>query len=89
MGERLHRELQRQAEGRVARQGVFYTPLEVKVLTEQYRQIYNRVRPHSSLGYRPPASETLLPARLEVWPESHWPGFALRQVDGLQSYMAW
>ena len=25
---------------------------------------------------------------LEVWPESHWPGFALRQVDGLQSYMA-
>ena len=25
---------------------------------------------------------------LEVWPESHWPGFALRQVDGLQSNMA-
>ena len=25
---------------------------------------------------------------LEVWPESHWPGFALGQVDGLQSYMA-
>ena len=26
--------------------------------------------------------------RLEVWPESHWPGFALRQVDVLQSYTA-
>ena len=38
--------------------------LEVRVLTEQYRQTYNRVRPHSSLGYRPPAPETLLPARL-------------------------
>ena len=25
---------------------------------------------------------------LEVWPESHWPGFALRQVDVLQPYSA-
>ena len=25
---------------------------------------------------------------LEVWPESHWPGFALLQVDVLQSYTA-
>ena len=29
---------------------VFYTLLEVQVLTEQYRQTYNRIRPHSSLG---------------------------------------
>ena len=41
---------------------VFYTLLEVKVLTEQYRHTYNRVRPHSSLGYRPPAPEVLMPA---------------------------
>ena len=40
---------------------VFYTLLEVQVLTEQYRQTYNRIRPHSSLGYRPPAPETILP----------------------------
>ena len=26
---------------------------------------------------------------LEVWPESHWLGFALRQPDVLQSYKAW
>ena len=26
---------------------------------------------------------------LEVWPESHWPGFALRQADVLQSYTSW
>ena len=25
---------------------------------------------------------------LEVWPESHWPGFALRQTDVLESYVA-
>ena len=25
---------------------------------------------------------------LEVWPESHWPGFALRQADVIQSYTA-
>ena len=25
---------------------------------------------------------------LEIWPESHWPGFALRQADVLQSYTA-
>ena len=25
---------------------------------------------------------------LEVWPESHWPGFALRQADVLPSYTA-
>ena len=41
---------------------VFYTLLEVRVLTEQYRQTYNRIRPHSSLGYRPPAPETYLTA---------------------------
>ena len=39
---------------------VFYTMLEVQVLTEQYRQTYNRIMPHSSLGYRPPAQETIL-----------------------------
>ena len=40
---------------------VFYTLLEVQVLTEQYRQTYNQIRPHSSLGYRPPAPETIMP----------------------------
>ena len=36
----------------------------VRVLTGQYRQTYNRIRPHSSLGYRPPAPETFLPTNL-------------------------
>ena len=38
---------------------VFCTLPEVQVLAEQYRQTYNRIRPHSSLGYRPPAPETI------------------------------
>ena len=41
---------------------VFHTLLEVQVLTEQYRQNYNRVRPHSSLGSQPPAPEAVSPA---------------------------
>ncbi len=45
----------------------FDTLDEAKVLVERWRHIYNRIRPHSSLGYRPPAPETK-----EPWP----PGFA-------------
>jgi len=30
----------------------FYTLIEAKVLTEQWRKEYNQVRPHSSLHYR-------------------------------------
>lgn len=39
---------------------VFDTVLEAKVLCEQWRRHYNAVRPHSSLGYEPPAPETIL-----------------------------
>lgn len=40
---------------------VFDTLLEAKVLVERWRQMYNTVRPHSSLGYRPPAPEATQP----------------------------
>ena len=40
---------------------IFYTLQEVQGLTEQYRQTYNRIRPHSSLGYRPSAPQVVLP----------------------------
>jgi transposase InsO family protein len=36
---------------------IFYTLREAQVLIEQWRQHYNRARPHSALGYRPPAPE--------------------------------
>lgn len=36
---------------------IFYTLEEAKVLIETWRKHYNQVRPHSALGYRPPAPE--------------------------------
>jgi putative transposase len=36
---------------------IFYTLTEAKVLIERWRQEHNTIRPHSSLGYRPPAPE--------------------------------
>ena len=39
----------------------FDTLLEAKVLIERWRQHYNTIRPHSALGYRPPAPEALQP----------------------------
>ena len=42
---------------------IFYTLKEAKVLIERWRHHYNTVRPHNSLGYRPPAPETVIPER--------------------------
>jgi len=36
---------------------IFETLQEAKVLIEFWRRDYNRHRPHSSLGYKPPAPE--------------------------------
>ena len=52
----------------------FDTLQEAKVLVERWRHIYNRIRPHSSLGYRPPAPETK-----EPWP----PGEAERSPEAM------
>jgi transposase InsO family protein len=38
---------------------IFYTLKEAQILIEQWRKEYNTVRPHSSLGYKPPAPETI------------------------------
>jgi len=43
---------------------IFYTLAEAKIVIEQWRRHYNTVRPHSSLGYKPPAPEVL------SWPAS-------------------
>ncbi len=39
---------------------IFYSLREAEVLIERWRQHYNTVRPHSALGYRPPAPEAVL-----------------------------
>ena len=43
---------------------IFTTLTEAKVLLEQWRKEYNHIRPHSSLGYRPPAPEAKLAVAL-------------------------
>ena len=40
---------------------IFHTLSEAKVLIEQWRRHYNTVRPRSSLGWRPPAPERIVP----------------------------
>ena len=39
---------------------IFYTLTEAQSLVQRWRREYNQVRPHSSLGYRPPAPEATL-----------------------------
>jgi len=39
---------------------IFTTLIEAKVLIADWRKEYNQVRPHSALGYRPPAPEAIL-----------------------------
>ena len=38
---------------------IFYTLEEAKIMIERWRVHYNTIRPHTSLGYRPPAPETI------------------------------
>jgi transposase InsO family protein len=45
---------------------IFTTLLEAQVLIEQWRREYNQIRPHSSLGYRPPAPRAILPINLQL-----------------------
>jgi putative transposase len=38
-------------------QEIFYSLMEAQVVVEHWRNEYNAIRPHSSLGYRPPAPQ--------------------------------
>jgi putative transposase len=37
---------------------IFYSLKEARIVIEQWRRHYNQQRPHSALGYRPPAPVT-------------------------------
>src|SRR5580658_7621298 len=39
---------------------IFYNLKEAQVIIERWRKHYNTIRPHSSLGYRPPAPQTFV-----------------------------
>lgn len=45
---------------------IFYSLKEAQVMIERWRVHYNTKRPHSSLGYRPPAPETFTPAGIPL-----------------------
>ncbi len=52
---------------------IFYTLREAQIVIESWRRHYNSVRPHASVGYRPPAPEVLVPG-LAAWPAAPpWP----------------
>ncbi len=40
---------------------IFYTLADAQILIERWRRQYNTVRPHSALGYRPPAPDAIMP----------------------------
>jgi len=40
---------------------IFYSLKEAQIVIEGWRRHYNTVRPHSALGYRPPAPEAIIP----------------------------
>ena len=63
---------------------IFYILKEAQILVEQWRREYNTIRPHSSLGYRPPAPEARRPD--PAWlrrPVLQGPGSALSLAPGL------
>jgi putative transposase len=43
---------------------IFYTLEEVRLISGWLREHYNKIRPHSALGNRPPAPQAILPR----WP---------------------
>ena len=45
---------------------IFTTLLEAKVLLENYRRDYNEFRPHSAVGYRPPAPVSVKPDYMPI-----------------------
>ena len=59
MGERLLREsFIGKLQDECLRQEIFYSHKEAQVVIGMWQNTYNRVRPHSSLNYRPPAPVT-------------------------------
>ena len=43
---------------------IFYTLKQAQVIIERWRCHYHTIRPHSALGYRPPAPETTPPEKV-------------------------
>jgi putative transposase len=59
LGERLPESFNGKLRDELLKGEIFTTLQEAKVLTELWGREYNQVRPHSSVGYKPPAPETV------------------------------
>ena len=46
---------------------IFYTLREAQIVIESWRRHFNTIRPHETLGYKPPAPEVFVPA-FAAWP---------------------
>jgi transposase InsO family protein len=46
---------------------IFYSLREAEVVIESWRRHYNTIRPHASLGFKPPAPEVVMPT-FAAWP---------------------
>jgi len=62
---------------------IFYSLKEAKIVIESWRRHYNTLRPHGSLGYKPPAPEVFVPAMSartaqQLQPPAPQPGLAER-----------
>ena len=73
---------------------IFHTVRKAEVLIEEWRETYNQVRPHSSLGYRPPApAATAVPGRLhpDAWrrPQNLRPALTYRIVKPQKSRLVY
>ena len=60
--ETVYGRYQRWVRNKLLDRKIFYTAKEEHVLIESWRNYYNTIRSHSSLGYRPPAPETVVPS---------------------------
>jgi putative transposase len=58
MGERLPRELDGRLRDGLLSGEIFYKLPEAKILIGNRRREYSEIRPHGSLGYKPPAPQT-------------------------------
>jgi len=61
---------------------LFYTLYEAQVLIENWRVHYNTKRPHSSLGYKPPAPQSIWP-KLLAYPFNNGLRYAPTLIEGI------
>ncbi len=60
---------------------IFYSLREAQIIIEAWRRHYNEVRPHSALGYRPPAPQVALwPAQPPGSASPATPAVAMRPI---------